>query len=159
MKNSLSFVHVASANLSIRRSSAVRSQSTPPRFFPASTGVLAMGLRFYRRVRIIPGLRVNLSGSGPSLSIGRLAQKARRSRTDTSASNRSEARDMLAADFPGDAPGLRVALLSEAHEHRSGITRRGLLVQGVRMPLPPPFDARQIEPRAARPREVRAPLA
>ena len=29
-----------------------------------------MGFRFYRRVRIIPGLRVNLSRSGPSLSIG-----------------------------------------------------------------------------------------
>lgn len=30
-----------------------------------------MGLRFWRRVRIIPGLRVNLSKSGASLSIGR----------------------------------------------------------------------------------------
>jgi hypothetical protein len=29
-----------------------------------------MGWRFYRRMRIIPGLRVNLSRSGPSLSIG-----------------------------------------------------------------------------------------
>ena len=29
-----------------------------------------MALRFYRRVRIIPGLRVNLSRSGPSVSIG-----------------------------------------------------------------------------------------
>ena len=29
-----------------------------------------MGWRFYRRVSIIPGLRVNLSRSGPSLSIG-----------------------------------------------------------------------------------------
>ena len=29
-----------------------------------------MGLRFNRRVQIIPGLRVNLSRSGPSLSIG-----------------------------------------------------------------------------------------
>ncbi len=29
-----------------------------------------MALRFYRRVRIIPGLCVNLSRSGPSLSIG-----------------------------------------------------------------------------------------
>jgi hypothetical protein len=29
-----------------------------------------MGLRFWRRVRIIPGLRVNLSKSGASLSIG-----------------------------------------------------------------------------------------
>jgi hypothetical protein len=30
-----------------------------------------MSLRFWRRVRIIPGLRVNLSRSGASLSIGR----------------------------------------------------------------------------------------
>jgi len=29
-----------------------------------------MAWRLYRRVRIIPGLRVNLSRSGPSLSIG-----------------------------------------------------------------------------------------
>jgi len=29
-----------------------------------------MGFRFCRRVRLIPGLRVNLSRSGPSLSIG-----------------------------------------------------------------------------------------
>ena len=29
-----------------------------------------MGLRFYRRVSIVPGLRLNLSRSGPSLSIG-----------------------------------------------------------------------------------------
>jgi hypothetical protein len=29
-----------------------------------------MAWRFYRRVRLIPGLRVNLSRSGPSLSIG-----------------------------------------------------------------------------------------
>jgi Protein of unknown function (DUF4236) len=30
-----------------------------------------MGLRFFRRIRIIPGVRVNLSKSGPSFSIGR----------------------------------------------------------------------------------------
>jgi hypothetical protein len=30
-----------------------------------------MGLRFWRRVRIIPGLRMNLSRSGVSLSVGR----------------------------------------------------------------------------------------
>ena len=30
-----------------------------------------MTLRFFRRVRIIPGLRVNLSKSGASVSIGR----------------------------------------------------------------------------------------
>jgi len=30
-----------------------------------------MRIRFWRRVRIIPGLRVNLSKSGASLSIGR----------------------------------------------------------------------------------------
>jgi hypothetical protein len=30
-----------------------------------------MGLRFWRRVRIFPGMRVNLSRSGASLSIGR----------------------------------------------------------------------------------------
>ncbi len=29
-----------------------------------------MGLRFYRRVHLAPGLSVNLSGSGPSLSFG-----------------------------------------------------------------------------------------
>ncbi len=29
-----------------------------------------MGLHFYRRVRIIPGLSVNFSISGPSLSFG-----------------------------------------------------------------------------------------
>jgi hypothetical protein len=29
-----------------------------------------MGFRFYRRIRLIPGLRVNLSRSGPSLSFG-----------------------------------------------------------------------------------------
>ena len=29
-----------------------------------------MAFRFYKRVSIIPGLRVNLSKSGPSLSIG-----------------------------------------------------------------------------------------
>jgi len=29
-----------------------------------------MGLRFYRRVRVLPGLTVNLSRSGPSLSVG-----------------------------------------------------------------------------------------
>ena len=29
-----------------------------------------MGFRFYKRVSIVPGLRVNLSRSGPSLSIG-----------------------------------------------------------------------------------------
>jgi hypothetical protein len=29
-----------------------------------------MGFRLYKRVSIIPGLRVNLSRSGPSLSIG-----------------------------------------------------------------------------------------
>jgi len=29
-----------------------------------------MGLRFYRRVRLFPGLSVNLSRSGPSLSVG-----------------------------------------------------------------------------------------
>ena len=29
-----------------------------------------MSFRFWRRVRIIPGLRVNLSKTGPSLSIG-----------------------------------------------------------------------------------------
>jgi len=29
-----------------------------------------MGLRFYRRVRLIPGLRVNASRSGLSLSVG-----------------------------------------------------------------------------------------
>lgn len=30
-----------------------------------------MSLRFFRRVRIIPGLRVNFSKSGASLSVGR----------------------------------------------------------------------------------------
>jgi Protein of unknown function (DUF4236) len=30
-----------------------------------------MGFRFYKRVNLIPGLRMNLSCSGPSLSIGR----------------------------------------------------------------------------------------
>jgi hypothetical protein len=30
-----------------------------------------MSLRFFRRVRIVPGLRVNLSKSGASVSIGR----------------------------------------------------------------------------------------
>jgi hypothetical protein len=30
-----------------------------------------MGFRFYRRVRLFPGLRVNLSKSGASLSVGR----------------------------------------------------------------------------------------
>jgi hypothetical protein len=30
-----------------------------------------MGFRFWRRVRIIPGMRVNLSKSGASLSVGR----------------------------------------------------------------------------------------
>jgi hypothetical protein len=29
-----------------------------------------MGLRFYRRVKILPGLSVNVSKSGPSLSVG-----------------------------------------------------------------------------------------
>ena len=29
-----------------------------------------MGFRFYRRVRLFPGLSVNLSRSGPSLSVG-----------------------------------------------------------------------------------------
>ncbi len=29
-----------------------------------------MGFRFYRRIRLIPGLRINLSRSGTSLSIG-----------------------------------------------------------------------------------------
>jgi hypothetical protein len=29
-----------------------------------------MGLRFYRRVRILPGVRVNISRSGPSLTVG-----------------------------------------------------------------------------------------
>jgi len=29
-----------------------------------------MGFRFFKRVTLIPGLRVNLSRSGPSLSIG-----------------------------------------------------------------------------------------
>jgi hypothetical protein len=29
-----------------------------------------MGFRFYRRVPLVPGLRLNLSKSGPSLSIG-----------------------------------------------------------------------------------------
>lgn len=29
-----------------------------------------MGLRFYRRVRVLPGLSVNFSTSGPSLSVG-----------------------------------------------------------------------------------------
>ena len=29
-----------------------------------------MGFRFYRRVRVFPGLSVNLSRSGPSLSVG-----------------------------------------------------------------------------------------
>ena len=29
-----------------------------------------MGLRFYRRVRILPGLSINFSKSGPSLSVG-----------------------------------------------------------------------------------------
>lgn|SRR5262245_13518451 len=29
-----------------------------------------MGLRFYRRVRLFPGVSVNLSRSGPSLSVG-----------------------------------------------------------------------------------------
>jgi hypothetical protein len=29
-----------------------------------------MGWRFYRRIRLIPGLRLNLSRSGPSLSFG-----------------------------------------------------------------------------------------
>jgi Protein of unknown function (DUF4236) len=29
-----------------------------------------MGFRFYKRVNLIPGLRMNLSPSGPSLSIG-----------------------------------------------------------------------------------------
>src|SRR5271167_4105426 len=29
-----------------------------------------MGFRFYRRVRILPGLSVNFSRSGPSLSVG-----------------------------------------------------------------------------------------
>ena len=30
-----------------------------------------MSLRFFRRVRIVPGLRVNLSKSGASVSVGR----------------------------------------------------------------------------------------
>ena len=30
-----------------------------------------MGWRFFRRVQILPGVRVNLSRSGPSLSFGR----------------------------------------------------------------------------------------
>ena len=29
-----------------------------------------MGFRFYRRVRLLPGISVNLSRSGPSLSVG-----------------------------------------------------------------------------------------
>jgi Protein of unknown function (DUF4236) len=29
-----------------------------------------MGLRFYRRVHVLPGLTVNVSRSGPSLSVG-----------------------------------------------------------------------------------------
>jgi hypothetical protein len=29
-----------------------------------------MGLRFYKRMRICPGLSLNLSGSGPSLTMG-----------------------------------------------------------------------------------------
>jgi hypothetical protein len=29
-----------------------------------------MGLRFYRRVRILPGVHVNVSRSGPSLTVG-----------------------------------------------------------------------------------------
>ena len=29
-----------------------------------------MGFRFYRRVRILPGVSVNFSRSGPSLSVG-----------------------------------------------------------------------------------------
>jgi hypothetical protein len=29
-----------------------------------------MGLRYYRRVQIIPGLKINLSRSGPSISVG-----------------------------------------------------------------------------------------
>jgi hypothetical protein len=32
--------------------------------------IVAVGLRFYRRVRLCPGLSVNLSRSGPSLSVG-----------------------------------------------------------------------------------------
>jgi Protein of unknown function (DUF4236) len=29
-----------------------------------------MGLRFYRRVKVLPGMSVNFSGSGPSLTFG-----------------------------------------------------------------------------------------
>jgi hypothetical protein len=29
-----------------------------------------MSLRFYRRLHIIPGVRLNISGSGPSVSVG-----------------------------------------------------------------------------------------
>jgi hypothetical protein len=29
-----------------------------------------MGLRFYRRVPLLPGVRLNVSGSGPSVSFG-----------------------------------------------------------------------------------------
>jgi hypothetical protein len=29
-----------------------------------------MGLRFYRRVHLVPGVRLNISGSGPSISVG-----------------------------------------------------------------------------------------
>jgi hypothetical protein len=32
--------------------------------------MVLMGLRFYRRVHLCPGLSVNLSRSGPSLSVG-----------------------------------------------------------------------------------------
>jgi hypothetical protein len=29
-----------------------------------------MGLRFYRRLSLLPGVRLNISGSGPSVSVG-----------------------------------------------------------------------------------------
>ena len=35
---------------------------------PADDGL--MGFRFYRRLPLVPGLRINLSKSGPSLSVG-----------------------------------------------------------------------------------------
>ena len=64
--------------------------------------------------------------------------------------DRTEARNMLVANLPSDAPRLHQArlkasaLLSEADEHRSGITGRALPKQDFPMPLRTDCPARRI---------------
>jgi hypothetical protein len=50
-----------------------------------------MGLRFYRRVQIMPGLRINFSRSGPSM--GRPSRRMGHARPVWSQSNRGVARN------------------------------------------------------------------